>query len=159
MLRDGTRTYGTWIWSPLGCFRAPFSGTFTICTMKGNHERNHHLCQSQLIIWRHDVLGYKQPLERQQYLNDQRCEQEPGSFSSDLGISNLHEMYRKRGKEEPTVPSNIFNNACWTPSPDTSRLMFTLSAWTMHWLSALRTILAACFEDCHSHNSHQLITD
>lgn len=28
-----------------------------------------------------------------------------------------------------TVPSSIFNNACWTPSPETSLLIFRLSAW------------------------------
>ena len=38
------------------------------------------------------------------------------------------------GGTDATVPSRIFNSACWTPSPDTSRVI--------DGLSALRAILS-----------------
>lgn len=49
-------------------------------------------------------------------------------FLQDLRSPDLAKLRVLKIEDELTVPSSIFSNACWTPSPDTSLLILRLSA-------------------------------
>lgn len=88
-------------------------------------------------IYMYHIWAHHEQLENQKYKQQRSLIKVENSWFSvspshkSLWMQHIIIELHLQWNAKLTVPSSIFNNACCTPSPDTSLLMLRLSAWLM----------------------------